>query len=122
MLHGMLNRIHALCSKADDKRELTITFFLHLQHWGYQPKHLHPLFSRDIKRAREYAINHPYPSSQQDLNQYSSSIWNTIQIALLRPTNNQFGETTSPPNKEPLSNLENFDRAPTGMERLILSN
>jgi hypothetical protein len=59
MAHGMINRIHTLCSAEDDKRARTIKFFRHLQRRGYQPKNLIPLFSRAIKRAREYADSPP---------------------------------------------------------------
>jgi hypothetical protein len=49
----MLNCTHILCSLEDDKRVLTITFFCHLQCWGYQPTHL---FSAAPSNAQENMI------------------------------------------------------------------
>jgi hypothetical protein len=124
MVHGMLNRIHTLCSAEDDKRAHTITFFRHLQCRGYQPKNLIPLFSPAIKCAREYADSPPCPASQQYLKsiQFFHLEYHQNNIASSDIRSIWQNHIASPPNKEPLSELENFDGKPCAVDRLILNN
>jgi hypothetical protein len=48
MVHGMLYRIHTLCTNDEDNRCQTIQFFRHLQVRGYSPTTLCPLLSEAI--------------------------------------------------------------------------
>jgi hypothetical protein len=60
MVHGMLYRIHTLCTNDEDKRCRTIQFFRHLQVRGYSPTTLHPYYPKPslVQRATSQTLQY----------------------------------------------------------------
>jgi hypothetical protein len=61
MVHGMLHRIHTLCTEDEDKRCRTIQIFQHQKVRGYSPTTLHPLFIDAITQVIIHITNPPAP-------------------------------------------------------------
>jgi hypothetical protein len=125
MVHGMLYRIHTLCTEDEDKRCRTIQFFRHLQVRGYSPTTFHPLFSKAITRVTSHVTNPPAPRDTND-EMTKSMIFHiryhpkNPQLSALQ--NALYTHVTTPPTTHPLREVTNHNGTECNIERMIIAH
>lgn len=123
VVHGMVFRIHTLCTDPDDQRAKTSRFFLQLQRRGYQPSILRPLFLQAVKRAKAY----DGPSNDNGKRtKLRSSIFFHLRYHPHNPPSSEIQKIwrtriSEPPNSMPLANVRNYAGTRIGIDRMIVA-
>jgi hypothetical protein len=125
MVHGMLYRIHTLCTSDVDKRCRTIQFFRHLQVRGYSPTTLRPLFSEAITRATNHVTNPPMPRDTND--EMRKSMIFHIRYHPKNPPSSALQHAwhthvATPPSTHPLREVTNHNGTECNVERMIIAH
>jgi hypothetical protein len=125
MVHGMLYRIHTLCTNDEDKRCRIIQFFRHLQVRGYSPTTLRPLLSEAITRATSHT---KIPSMPWDTN---DEMWKSMIFHIpYHPKNAPSSalqhawhtHVATPTSTRPLREVKNHNGTECNVERISIAH
>lgn len=124
MVHGMMFRIHTLCTDNDDRRARTREFFRQLQRRGYQPRQLRPLFVKALRRAQAYTGARADPTAQR--NKLRRSLLFHLRYHPKNPPSRAIQSAwrhhvAEPPYTNPLAQVKNYAGTPLGIDRLIIA-
>ena len=134
IVHGMLFRIHTLCSDPADRQNRTIAFFRQLQRRGYLPRRLFPMFNTALRRLRLRAAgvaNAPVPATDTSLPSGEKDLQRCILFHLqYHPKNPKSQDlqhawrnlVARPPGGIPLPDVRNSQGVRIGVERLIVAH
>ena len=123
VVHGMIFRIHTLCSDDQDKTTKAKTFFHQLRQHGNSTSQLQPLFHAAIDRATNQQID---PSAVPNHNKLRHTMFFHLRYHPQNPAsrviqNGWRNYIAEPAYTRPLANMRNYAGQPLGISRLIVA-
>lgn len=125
IVHGMIFRIHTLCTAKDDITERIREFLHQLQRRGYQARTLRPLFNSAIVRAKNYTGT---DDNEETLNRnkLTRSLLFHLQYHPNNPPSRDIQNSwtnylSEPPHSKPLAEIRNYRGTPIGINRMIIA-
>ena len=127
IVHGMIYRIHTLCSDPNDINTRTMELYRQLQHRGYSRNIMVPLFHEAIQRAHTTRTEADDTAKEaQKKYDLKRTLFFHIQYHPKNPDSRAIQRAwqqtvANPPFSLPLSDVRNYAGSKTGIERLIIA-
>ena len=123
MIHGIVHRVHTLCTSDEDKTTRLQSFYKHLRARDYNKKSLLPHFNKAIKKVKTYA-----GPIEKDKNALDGAVFfhipyhpNDMPLREIQYLWHRYVVNPDPPHTRPLWDMKNWKGKKCGLRRLIVA-